>query len=58
MTHVFLMSGQEKEGRQIVRRPRATDVVGQALRSAFDNTPGVPDDMATLLRRLDCMGTA
>jgi hypothetical protein len=58
MTYAFLTIGQEKEGRQIVRRPQATDVVGHALRNAFSEAPGVPDDMATILRQLDCIGRA
>lgn len=36
----------------IVRSPRATDGIGQALRGVFGK-PSVPDDLAQLLRKLD-----
>ncbi len=53
MTDAFLTISREEEGRQTVRRPRVTDVIGHALRGAFDEGLGVPDDMAELLRKLD-----
>ncbi len=53
MTYAFLTISREEEGRQIVRRPRVTDVIGHALRDAFDDRVGLPDDMAKLLRELD-----
>jgi hypothetical protein len=41
-----------REGEQVVRRPRATDAIGAALRGAF-GCPALPEDMARLVRRLD-----
>ena len=55
MTYAFLSIKREENGQQIVRRPRVTDVVGHALRGAFDDTQGLPDDMAHILHRLDCV---
>ncbi|WP_332782539.1 hypothetical protein [Sphingomonas sp. PB2P19] len=50
---MFLTTGREADGRQVVRRPRVTDVVGHSLRGAFGADPGLPDDMAQMLRTLD-----
>lgn len=36
----------------VVRRPRATDALGHALRGVFDSAP-LPDDLSMLLKRLD-----
>jgi len=36
-----------------VDRPRASDAIGGALRSAFDRDSGLPADMMRLLRKLD-----
>lgn len=52
------MTGQEQNVREIVRRPHPSDIVGQALRAAYAGVPGLPDDMATMLKRLDCAGNA
>jgi hypothetical protein len=35
-----------------VERPRVSDAVGLALRDAYAREPGVPEEMAALLRRL------
>ncbi|MES2420730.1 MAG: hypothetical protein V4595_05440 [Pseudomonadota bacterium] len=43
----------ETDGQQVVRRPRVTDTIGHALRNAFSEQNGLPDDMARLLGRLD-----
>jgi hypothetical protein len=40
-------------GDQIVRRPRATDTVGRALRGVFV-TSALPQDLTRLLQELDC----
>jgi len=53
MTYAFLTISREEEGRQIVRRPRVTDIIGHALRGAFDESLGLPDDMVRMLRQLD-----
>ncbi len=55
MTYAFLTIRREENGQQVVRRPRATDVIGHALRGAFDDTHSIPDDMMMMLRRLDAM---
>ena len=55
MTYAFLTIKREQDGQQVVRRPRVTDVVGHSLRSAFDGCGGLPDDMASMLRRLDAI---
>lgn len=55
MTYAFLTIRREESGHQVVRRPRATDVIGHALRGAFDETHALPDDMMIMLRRLDAM---
>ena len=36
-----------------VRAPRAGDAIGFALRDAYDQEYGLPDDMAALLRQLN-----
>lgn len=38
---------------QVVRRPRATDAIGSALRGVFGADSGLPADMARLLQRLE-----
>jgi hypothetical protein len=53
MTYAFLTISREVEGRQVVRRPRVTDVVGHSLRGAFGDTANLPNDMIRLLRALD-----
>jgi hypothetical protein len=55
MTYAHLIISREEDGRQIVRRPRLTDVIGYALRGAFDDGPALPDDMARMLRQLDAV---
>tara|TARA_Y100000815_G_scaffold271851_1_gene299355 strand:- start:2026 stop:2217 length:192 start_codon:yes stop_codon:yes gene_type:complete len=40
-----------------VEAPRAGDAIGLALRDAYDNDLGLPDDMAALLRRLNRNGS-
>lgn len=52
MSYAFLTIKREQDG-YVVRRPRLTDVVGHALRSAFDESNCLPDDMASVLRKLD-----
>lgn len=42
----------ECEGGYVVRVPRSTDVLGQALRGTFSVT-SLPDDMQAALRKLD-----
>lgn len=37
----------------VVRRPRATDAIGAALRGAFGDGTALPADLAQLLRRID-----
>ena len=37
----------------VVRRPRARDAIGNALRQSFDGIENVPDDFAPYLRLLD-----
>ena len=36
-----------------VERPRASDAIGLALRNAYDDGIGLPDDMRALLQRLN-----
>jgi hypothetical protein len=55
MTYPFLTISREEEGRQIVRRPRVTDVIGHSLRGAFEDGLGLPEDMARMLRQLDAV---
>jgi hypothetical protein len=55
MSFAFLTIKREEGGQQVVRRPRATDVIGHALRGAFDESHGMPDDMARMLRELDAI---
>ncbi|MDP1025651.1 hypothetical protein Q5H91_00355 [Sphingomonas sp. KR1UV-12] len=43
-------------GEQVVRPPRPTDAVGEALRGAFPAGSGLPDDMIDLLRKLNRSG--
>ena len=44
--------GDTRMGEQIVRRPRATDAVGRALRDIF--TPAaVPSDMQEILAQIE-----
>ena len=53
MTYSQLTIQRDGDGSQVVRRPRVTDVIGHALRGAFDEPRGLPDDMARALRSLD-----
>jgi len=39
-----------------VEAPRASDAIGSALRNAFRDECGLPDDMAALLRQLNQSG--
>lgn len=55
MSYAFLTIKREEGGQQVVRRPRATDVIGHALRGAFDEANGMPEDMARMLRELDAI---
>jgi hypothetical protein len=43
----------EPSGEQIVRLPRRTDTIGASLREAFGTGTGLPDDMISLLGKLD-----
>lgn len=45
-------TGTAKRGDYVVRRPKATDALGHALRGVFGDTP-LPDDFVVLLRRLE-----
>lgn len=53
MTYGFLTISNQPDGQGLVRRPRATDVIGQALRGTFSEARGLPEDMARMLRQLD-----
>jgi hypothetical protein len=55
MTYASLTIKRETSGQHVVGRPRATDGVGHALRGVFGDAHTLPEDMAQLLRRLDCM---
>ncbi|RMB52402.1 hypothetical protein C8J44_3434 [Sphingomonas sp. PP-CE-3A-406] len=55
MSYAFLTIKREEDGRQTVYRPRVTDVIGYALRGAFDEPNGTPSDFAELLHRLDAI---
>ena len=41
------------EGSVQVPRPSATQAIGHVLGKAYLGDPGVPDDMAELLKRID-----
>ena len=56
MIYSSLTIEREASGQQVVHRPRVTDTVGHALRNAFSEQSGLPDDMAQLLSRLDRTG--
>ncbi|QNQ10546.1 hypothetical protein [Sphingomonas alpina] len=45
-------SGANSAGIFIVEPPRASDMIGRALRSAFQHD-GMPEDFAALLKNLD-----
>lgn len=49
-TNLMIDNGR---GEQVVRRPRASDAVGSALRDSFRVGGGLPEDMLAVLRRLD-----
>lgn len=53
MNTMCLSIDHDKDGAQIVRRPRSTDAIGHALRGAFGEGCGLPDEMVVMLRRLD-----
>ena len=53
MTYALHMISGDKNGRQTVRGPRVTDVIGYALRGAFDEPRGLPDDMVRMLQQMD-----
>jgi len=36
-----------------VEAPRASDAIGSALRGAYQDESGLPDDMAAMLRQLN-----
>ena len=55
MSFASLAIRRATDGRQIVGRPLATDVIGYALRDAFDDTPAVPSHMQQLLERLSAV---
>ena len=42
----------DNDARQVVRRPRQSDGVGNALRQIFTGAPHLPADLSSLLRRL------
>lgn len=52
MTSAFLCIDRHA-GEQVVRSPRPTDAVGQALRGAIPAGAGLPEDILALLTRLD-----
>ena len=53
MTYAFATINQADTGVQTVRGPRVTDVIGNALRNAFNEPRGLPDDMMRILRQID-----
>lgn len=55
MSYAFLSIKREEDGQQTVFRPRVTDVIGYALRGAFDEPNGMPSDFTELLHRLDAV---
>ena len=55
MSYAFLTIKREEDGRQTVYRPRVTDVIGYALRGAFDEPNATPSDFTELLHRLDAV---
>jgi len=47
-------SAPEAHGRAYrVERPRASDAIALSLRDAFSREPGLPEDMAAILRNLN-----
>ena len=52
MTALYLSIAAEGND-QIVGRPRATDAIGAALRGAYGAALVLPNDIATLLQRLE-----
>ena len=42
----------QTDSRLLVRRPRESDGVGNALRQTFTGAPNLPSDLLALLRRL------
>lgn len=55
MTYERLITTRDGTGQQTVRAPRVTDIIGYSLRSAFDGSNAVTDDMARALRKLDAV---
>lgn len=53
MTYALHMINRDENGRQTVRGPRVTDIIGYALRGAFDEPRGLPDDMVRMLQQID-----
>jgi hypothetical protein len=46
----------DDQGGYVVRRPRATDALGKALRSTYAQATSLPDDMHRMVERLDRTG--
>lgn len=54
MTRSSSCSAPEANGRAYrVERPRASDAIALSLRDAFAREPGLPEDMAAILRCLN-----
>lgn len=53
MNYALNMIHANENGKQTVRRPHATDVIGYALRGAFDEPRYLPDDMMAMLQKID-----
>ncbi|RYD64101.1 MAG: hypothetical protein EOP58_10170 [Sphingomonadales bacterium] len=54
MTRTFSASAPEAHGSVYrVEAPQASSAVGMALRCAFDQESGLPEDMVRLLRQLN-----
>lgn len=53
MSYALHMVNRDENGPQTVRGPRVTDVIGYALRGAFDEPRGLPEDMVRMLRQMD-----
>lgn len=56
MSYALHMVHRDENGQQTVRSPRVTDVIGYALRGAFDEPRGLPEDMLQMLRKMDRVG--
>jgi hypothetical protein len=43
----------EPSGEQVIRRPQRTDAIGASLREAFGTGASLPEDMTSLVVKLD-----